>query len=56
MLRSEGGARWPERSLRLAPAWLSAQAEAEGFFHWELAFPEVRMVWANDTMRQALTS
>lgn len=49
VLRSEGGARWPERILELAPAWLSAQAEAEGFFHWELAFPEVRMVWAKDT-------
>jgi len=23
------------------PAWLPAQAEAEGFFHWELRFPEL---------------
>jgi len=49
LLRNEGGAAWPERILKLAPVWLSAKAEAEGFFHWDLAFPEVHMAWASGT-------
>lgn len=32
---------WLAGSATLMPAWLPTQAEAEGFFHWELRFPEL---------------
>ncbi|MBN1250456.1 MAG: hypothetical protein JXC32_22525 [Anaerolineae bacterium] len=41
-LAGERAGPWPEAITTMAPAWLQAQAEAEGFLHWELAFPEVR--------------
>lgn len=34
-------AQWFEQLRSVAPAWVVAQAEAEGFLHWQLAFPEV---------------
>ena len=45
----DDGAAWPDRISTAAPAWLQAQADAEGFFHWELAFPEVRMAWLDNS-------
>ncbi|MGC9521326.1 MAG: Eco57I restriction-modification methylase domain-containing protein, partial [Anaerolineae bacterium] len=35
----------------LAPAWLAAQAEAEGFFHWEIEFPELFVDLATEELR-----
>ncbi|MCU0521355.1 MAG: hypothetical protein MUF84_11765 [Anaerolineae bacterium] len=46
VIDERGGPRL-ERISALAPTWLQAQAEAEGFFHWELEFPEIRMAWAS---------
>ncbi len=35
----------------VVPAWLEAQADAEGFFHWELEFPELFVDLATAELR-----
>lgn len=37
----------------VAPTWLQAQAEAEGFFHWPLEFPELFLDLANGSWLEA---
>ena len=32
---------WVALLDEMVPPWITTQAEAEGFFHWELAFPEL---------------
>jgi hypothetical protein len=43
---------WLDRLAETAPAWVAAQAEAEGFFHWQLAFPEAYVDLARGTWRE----
>lgn len=43
---------WAEDVKKLAPAWVSAQAAAEGFFHWELEFPEIFVDLATGTWEE----
>ncbi|MGC9349130.1 MAG: Eco57I restriction-modification methylase domain-containing protein, partial [Anaerolineae bacterium] len=38
---SQGDSADREGVADLIPTWVEMQAEAEGFFHWELAFPEI---------------
>lgn len=44
---------WLDRLAETAPAWVAAQAEAERFFHWQLAFPEAFVDLAEGTWREA---